>query len=95
MRRGIAFIHGIGIFGYNSITKRKLLGYLESLNDDNIRIIDIYGNDNVIFEKSDDIHFATVGSKIERILSNELGREIHVTTRSMNTVKNMISKFSD
>ena len=95
MKIGIAFIHGIGIFGYNMITKRKLFEYLEEIEDDNIRIVDIYGNDNIIFEKSDDIHFATVGSKIEKILSSKFSKKIHVTTRSMNTIKNIISKFNE
>lgn len=93
MRKGIAFIRGIGMFGYNNITKKELLSCLDELNNNSIRIIDIYGNDNIIFEKSDDIHFATVGSKIERILSNYFGRNIYVTTRSMDTIKNIISKF--
>ena len=60
MKKGVAFIHGINMFGYNMITKRELLNYLEELKDDDIKIINVYNNDNIIFEKNDNIHFATV-----------------------------------
>ena len=95
MKRGVAFIHGIGMFGYNMVTKEEILRYLEELDNDDMRIIEVYGNDNIIFEKSDDIHFATVGSRIEKLLSKRFGKKIYVTTRSVNTIRNMILKFSD
>lgn len=74
------------------LQKEELLNCLDELNKNSI-IIDIYGNDNIIFEKNDDIHFATVESEIERILGNYFGRNIYITTISMNTIKNIVSKF--
>jgi len=95
MSRGVAFIHGVNMFGRNKLTKEELLNILKELEGrEGFRIIGVYGSDNIIFEKRSDIHYATVGNEIERVLKKNFGKVFHVTTRSMETIRRIVSKFS-
>ncbi|MEF8848799.1 MAG: DUF1697 domain-containing protein [Candidatus Thermoplasmatota archaeon] len=93
MKVGIAFIRGIGIFGSKNFTKKEVISCLEEIEDNDIRIIGMFSNDNIVFEKTEDIHYATVGSMIEKALSEEFGVEFNVTTRAFRTVKRLIEKY--
>ena len=55
MKRGVAFIRGISMFGSKNYTKEDILGCLRHIENKNMKIIRMYGNDNVIFEKNDEI----------------------------------------
>lgn len=92
MKCGIAFLHGISMFGKNNFTKEELYRCIKGISDEDIRIIDMYNNDNVIFEKSDNVHYASVGKKIEKALSKRFGSDFLVTTRSLGTVKFIVEK---
>lgn len=92
MKFGIAFLHGISMFGKKNFTKRELYRCIKGISDEDIRIIDMYSNDNVIFEKSDNVHYASVGKKIERVLSKGFGSDFLVTTRSLGTVRGIVEK---
>lgn len=90
MKRGVAFLRAVGMFGRNVLTKDTLENVLK---DGPFRIVGIYGNDNLVFEKPEDLHFAIIGKFIENAIKKKLGIEIKVTTRSMNTLKRIIEKF--
>lgn len=92
MKLGIAFIHGIGIFGNKNYKKEEILDCLKKIENKELKIVGIYGNDNVVFQKGD-VHYATVGSMIEKCLEREFGRKFDVTTRSFNTIDRLIKKY--
>lgn len=93
MKSGIAFIRGIGIFGKRSYPKQKILSCLRKIKNKNIKIIGIYQNDNIIFLKSDNIHYATVGRKIEKSLKKCFDEKFYVTTRALSTLRGAIKNF--
>ncbi len=93
MDRGIAFIHAIGMFGYNNITKEEMLDLLRHMKDERIKIIGMYGNDNIIFEKSKELHYASVGNIIERMMNKKFHGNFKITTRSLRTVKGIVSVY--
>jgi uncharacterized protein (DUF1697 family) len=85
---GIAFVRGINIYKNARITQNKMLEICKKVESQNLRILRIVDVDNIIFKKSG-THYATVGSKLEKILSSYFGRRIYVTTRSMKTVRSL------
>jgi uncharacterized protein (DUF1697 family) len=89
---GIAFIRGINMFGQNRITIDEMQYLLSEIEDAHLRIVDLYRADNIIFEKTG-IHYAEVGLRIQIILQKRFGKEIMVTTRSINTVKGLMKKL--
>lgn len=90
-KRGIAFIKGINMFDNARITKKKMKKLCKKIENENMEIENIYRTDNILFKKKN-IHYATVGQKIEKILSEHFDKKIHVTCRSRRTVKNLIQK---
>ncbi|MEA2054103.1 MAG: hypothetical protein U9O96_03145 [Candidatus Thermoplasmatota archaeon] len=92
MKRGIAFIRGMGMFGSKNYTKEEIMGCLKEIRNKAINIIGMYGNDNVIFEK-EEMHYASVGKLIERCLERKFNERFFVTTRSMDTIKGIAGKF--
>ncbi|MDI6916239.1 MAG: DUF1697 domain-containing protein [Thermoplasmatales archaeon] len=95
MKPGIAFIRGIGMFGKRNYPKQKILSCLKKIENRNIKILGIHGKDNIIFLKSDSIHYATVGGKIERSLEKYFNKKFYVTTRSLSTVKGLIKNIKN
>ena len=90
MKRGIAFIRGISMFGNKNYTKKEIFNCVKQIEDKKIRIIGMYGNDNIIFDKADNLHFASVGTKIERCLTKHFDTDFSVTTRSLQTIKHLL-----
>jgi len=92
MDRGVAFIRGIGMFGSNNYTKEEILDCIGEIKS--FRIVGMYGNDNLIFEK-EDMHYASAGKIIEDALEGKFGKKFYVTTRSMSTIKAIAEKFGN
>ncbi len=93
MKQGIAFIRGISMFGKNNYIKEDIFDCLKQIENDDIKIIEMFGNDNVIFEKNSNIHFATVGTKIEKCLTRCFDNKFSVTTRSSTTVERIVQNL--
>ena len=85
-KMGVAFIRGINIYRSKRISRNKLLELCKSVEDENLRIVKVVRTDNIIFEKRK-MHYATVGSRLERVLSNYHKEPVCVTSRSMRTVR--------
>ncbi|HEC94415.1 MAG TPA: DUF1697 domain-containing protein [Thermoplasmatales archaeon] len=92
MKKGVAFLHGVGIFGHNNITQAQLIKVFDQKHE-GFNILGLDGNDNIVFEKKDDVHYATVGKIIEKTLEKKMDMKVAVTTRSMNTLKRIISRY--
>ncbi len=88
-KEGVAFVRGINIYGNFRITKEKMLDLCKKIENRHIKIIKIVGTDNIIFKKKD-IHYATVGAKLEKVLSSHFKKPIYVTTRSMKTIRSLL-----
>lgn len=77
------------MFGRNRITVEEMRNLLDDIEDENLRIIDLHKADNIIFEKTD-MHYAEVGLRIQMVLQDLFGKEIMVTTRSLNTLNRLM-----
>ena len=53
MKRGVVFIRGISMFGSKNYKKEDISDCLRYIENKNMKIIGMYGSDNVIFEKND------------------------------------------
>ena len=95
MKCGVIFIHGISMFGNKNYTKEDVSNCLKHIENKNMKIIGMYGNDNVIFEKNNEIQYATVGSKIEQCLDKTFNIDFSVTTRSLKTIYHLIDNFEE
>jgi len=95
MKRGVAFIRGISMFGSKNYTKEDISGCLRHIENKNLKIIGMYGNDNVVLEKNDEIQYATVGSKIEQYLAKTFNTDFSVTTRSLKTINHLLYNFEE
>ena len=93
MKSGVAFIHGISMFGSKNYTKEEILCCLRDIK--NMKIIGMYGNDNVIFEKNDEIQYVIVGSKIEQCPAKTFNTDFSVTTRSLKTIHRLTDNFEE
>ncbi|HEC81160.1 MAG TPA: hypothetical protein ENI42_01870 [Thermoplasmatales archaeon] len=60
MKKGVAFLHAVGMFGHNNITQKQLTEVFNQTNKD-FNILGFDGNDNIVFEKDDDIHTQPLG----------------------------------
>ena len=87
-KRGVAFVRGINFYKNLRITKEEMLRLCKKIEDDDLRIIKIVKTDNIIFEKRN-IHYATVGQRLEKVLSEHFGKPVYVTTRSMRTIRSL------
>lgn len=95
MKPGIAFIRGIGMFGKRNYTKQRILSCLKKIENENLKIVGMYGNDNILFLKSNNIHYAAVGRKIEKSLEKCFGERFYVTTRALSTVKGLVKNIKN
>ncbi len=86
--RGVAFVRGINMFGSAGITKEKMRELCDQIEGDDLIVEKLYGADNVVFRKRN-MHYATVGQRLEKVLEDHFDREVHVTCRSMRTVKGL------
>ncbi len=84
-KEGVAFVRGINIYKNDRITQERMLELCKKVESENLKIVKIVRTDNIIFRKRG-IHYATVGSKLEKTLSAYFGKPIYVTTRSMKTI---------
>ena len=91
---GVAFVRGLNMFGRNRITVEEMRTRLMDLEDNSLRIIDLYKPDNIIFEKTG-IHYAEVGLRIQAVLQDLFGKEVMVTTRSFNTLNGLMKKIHE
>ncbi|MEM3031134.1 MAG: DUF1697 domain-containing protein [Candidatus Micrarchaeia archaeon] len=89
---GIAFVRGINFYRNARITQEKMFALCRKIETDNLRILKIDKTDNVVFKKRG-MHYATVGSRLERVLSAYFGKPIFVTTRSMKTIRRVSSSL--
>ena len=87
-KEGVAFVRGINIYKNARITQEQMLKLCKKIENHNLKIVKIVNTDNIIFKKRG-IHYATVGSKLEKVLSEYFGKPIYVTTRSMKTIKSL------
>lgn len=87
-KRGVAFVRGINMFDNARITKEEMRELCERIEGDDLEIEGVYRADNIIFRKRD-IHYATVGQRLEEVLSEHFSRKIPVTCRSMRTVRGL------
>ncbi len=87
-KRGVAFIKGINMFNNSRITKNKMQELCGKIENEDLIIEKIFRTDNILFKKKN-MHYATVGQKLEKILSNHFDKKIHVTCRSIRTVKKL------
>ncbi len=90
-KRGVAFLKGINMFDNARITKEKMWELCEEIEDEDLEVERVYRTDNIIFRRKD-MHYATVGQRLEKVLSGHFDKEIHVTCRSMRTVKGLTRK---
>ncbi len=86
---GIAFIRGLNMFNTNRIKKDIVLRLVKKIESNNIKILNVYKTDNVIF-KVRSLPYAAVGSKLERVFSKYFRTKIYVTTRGLNTLKKIV-----
>ena len=95
MKRGVGFIRGISMFGSKNYKKEDISGCLRYIENKNMKIIGMYGNDNAIFEKNDGIKYATVGSKIEQCLAKTFNTDFSVATRSLKKINHLLNNFEE
>ncbi len=81
------------MYGKNNFTKDQIWSCIKHCNNEKMKMIAMYGNDNVVFEKSDDSEYATVGSVIEKTLSHHFQQSFIVTARSWATLSRMLHKY--
>lgn len=89
-QKGIAFIRGMNMFAENQISKGKMLELCKKVETKNIKIVQLVKTDNVIFKKRI-VHYATVGSLLEKTLSKYFNKRVFVTTRSFNTLNKCLN----
>lgn len=87
-KRGVAFVKGINMFANSRITKEEMRELCRKIENENLEMEGLYRADNIIFKKRD-MHYATVGQRLEKVLSEYFDKQIHVTCRSMRTVKSL------
>ena len=90
-QRGVALIRGINVYKSRRISQKKMLELCKSIEDDNLRIIKVVKTDNIVFEKRN-IHYATVTSKLEKVLSEYFKEKVYATSRSTKTIK-LLTRF--
>jgi len=83
------------MFGSKNYTKEDISGCLRHIENKNMKIIGMYGNDNVIFEKNGEIQYDTVGSKIEQRLAKTFNTGFSVTVRSLKTIHHLLDNFEE
>lgn len=88
-KRGVAFVRGINMFDNARMTKKKMRELCEEIEDENLIVEKLYGTDNIVFRKKN-MHYAEVGQRLEKVLSEHFNRKIHVTCRSMRTVEGLV-----
>ncbi len=88
-KKGVAFIRGINFYRHRRITKEKILELCKRVEDENLSILKVVKTDNIVFEKRN-IHYATVSSRIEKVLSEYFKEKVYVTSRSIKTIKLLV-----
>jgi len=61
MKRRVVFIHGISIFGSKKYTKEDISSYLRDIENKNMNIIRMYGNNNAIFKINNKTQYVNSG----------------------------------
>ena len=91
MEGGVAFIKGINFYKNNRIAKEQMLELCRSIENDDLKILRVVRTDNILFKKRN-MHYATVSKKLELILSKHFQKPIHVTSRSMRTIRRLVNE---
>ena len=91
---GIAFARSINFYSHARITRADMLKLCRKAENKNLKILDIVKADNILFKKRD-MHYATVGLRLERVLSKHFNTHIYVTTRSMRTINSIINRVEN
>ena len=89
---GVAFVRGLNIYRNARISQKEMLELCRKVESRNLKILGVLKTDNIIFKKRN-MHYATVGSKLEKILSEHFGKRIYVTTRSTSTIRLLSKKI--
>ena len=69
----VAFVRGINVYGSKRISQKKMLELCKRIEDEDLKIIGVVKTDNVVFEKRK-MHYASVSSRLERVLSDYFGK---------------------
>jgi uncharacterized protein (DUF1697 family) len=85
-KEGVAFVRGINMYKNTRITQKEMLELCKKVDSDHLKILRIVKIDNIIFKKKG-MHYATVASKLEKVLSAHFGKPIYVATRSIKTIR--------
>ena len=88
-KKGVAFVRGINMFAHARITKKEMQELCKQVEGENVTIEALYKADNILFKKRN-MHYASVGQRLESVLSDHFDKEIHVTCRSMRTIRALI-----
>lgn len=95
MKRRVVFIHGISMFGSKNYTKDDISGCMRHIENKNMNIIGMYGNDNVIFKINDKTQYVNVGSKIEHCLAKTFNTDFSITIRSLKMIHQLFDNFEE
>lgn len=87
--RGVAFVRGLNMFSNARITKNKMRELCDQIEGDDLKIERLHGTDNVLFRKRN-MHYATVGQRLEKVLTKHFDKKLHVTCRSIRTVRELV-----
>jgi len=69
-------------------------GYQHVPESPHIRILGSVKADNILFEKRG-VHYATVGARLENVLSAHFEKEVCVTVRSAGTLAKLMNALPD
>ncbi|KXA95057.1 hypothetical protein AKJ36_01580 [candidate division MSBL1 archaeon SCGC-AAA259I07] len=76
------------MFDNARITKDKMCELCEQIEGEDLKVEKVYRTDNIVFRKRN-MHYATVGQRLEKVLEEHFDRKTPVTCRSMRTVKGL------
>jgi uncharacterized protein (DUF1697 family) len=85
---GVAFVKGINFYANNRISQARMLDLCRSIESDDLEILGMVKTDNIIFKRRG-THYATVSTKLEKVLSEYFQKQIQVTSRSIKTLRSI------
>ncbi len=88
-KEGVAFVRGINIYKNARITREQMFELCKQIENCDLKIVKIVNTDNIVFKQREGIHYAAVGSKLKKILSEHFRKPIYVTAGSMKTIRSL------
>jgi uncharacterized protein (DUF1697 family) len=79
------------MYAANRIKQEELLKLCRQIENEHVKILGVVKSDNVTFEKRG-IHYASVGERLERLISKHFGKKVYVTTRSLATLRRCMNE---